>query len=324
MSFANSTLTDLVVTTLAHRSSDVADNVSDSTALLNRLKEKGKISPVSGGRTIYQPFTFAENGNFGWYSGYDTIATAPQDVISGAEFAWKQAAVAVTFSGLEEMENSGKEQIFDLVKTRISAAEATMKNRISSALYSDGTGSGGKELTGLGLAVPVTPSTGTYGGIDRATWTFWRSIAGTGYSGTEVSTTIQNSMNEVWVQLVRGNEGPDLIASANAPFLLYLSSLQSQQRFTNSKLADLGYQNVKYMNADVVLDGGIGGDATANTMFFLNTDYLHFRPHSKRNMVPLNPDRRYSVNQDATVALLGFMGNLTCSGAKFQGRLTIS
>ena len=62
---------------------------------------------------------------------------------------------------------------------------------------------------------------------------------------------------------------------------------------------------VKFMDADVVLDGGIGGFATTKTAYFLNTKYMHFRPHRDRNMVPLSPNRRVSINQDADVSLHG-------------------
>ena len=75
------------------------------------------------------------------------------------------------------------------------------------------------------------------------------------------------------------------------------------------------------MGTDVCLDGGIGGNATAGTAYFLNTDYIHYRPHSNRNMVPLSPDRRYATNQDAEVQILAWAGNLTSSGSRYQGRL---
>jgi len=46
---------------------------------------------------------------------------------------------------------------------------------------------------------------------------------------------------------------------------------------------------------------------------------LHLRPHRDRNFVALDPSKRYSVNQDAVVQLLAWAGNLTVSGAQFQG-----
>jgi len=84
----------------------------------------------------------------------------------------------------------------------------------------------------------------------------------------------------------------------------------------------LGFPTLKYMDADVVLDGGIGGFCPPSTGFFLNTKYLFLRPHSSRNMVPLSPNRRYAINQDAEVQILAWAGNLTTSGSQFQGRMT--
>jgi hypothetical protein len=100
-----------------------------------------------------------------------------------------------------------------------------------------------------------------------------------------------------------------------------MASLQAQQRFTSPAVGNLGFPSLKFMDADVVLDGGIGGFCTAKTMFMLNTKFIFLRPHSARDMVPLNPNKRYAVNQDAEVSILAWAGNLTCSGSQFQGRL---
>ena len=172
------------------------------------------------------------------------------------------------------------------------------------------------------LAVPVDPTTGTYGGIDRVSWTFWRSK----YTSAALSaTTIQGAMNTMWASLTRGVDRPDLIIADNIMWGYYVASLQAQQRFVDPKKASLGFPSLKFFDsADVVLDGGIGGYATARTEYFLNTEYLFFRPHKNRNCVPLSPNKRYAINQDAEVALIGWAGNLTCSGAQFQGRLVSS
>lgn len=318
MAFPN--ISDIITTTLENRSGAIADNVTKNNAILMWLKKRGNARPISGGRTILEELSFAENGNAGWYSGYDVLPMAPQDVLSAAEFPLKQYAVPVVISGLEMLQNAGKEQVIDLLEQRIAVAEATMANGISQALYSDGTGFGGKQLTGLDAAVPVTPTTGTYGGIDRSVWTFWRSQIND-MPATATVTTIQPAMNTLWSSCVRGSDYPDLIMAGNAIWATYMNSLQAIQRFTSSSTADLGFQSVKFMNTDVVLDGGIGGYAGSDTMYFLNTKYLHFRSHKDRNMVPLSPSRRAAFNQDAEAQILAWAGNLTCSGAQFQGRL---
>ena len=294
--------------------------MTDNNAFLTYLKKRGNIKTVSGGDNINEEISFQENGNGGWYSGLDVLPVAAQDVISSAQFNWKQLAAAVVISGLELMKNRGKERILDLLDERIGVGESTLQNLVSAGLYSDGTGSGGKQLQGLDLAVPVDPTTGTYGGINRANWTFWRSQLQTD-AGAPSATTIQGRMNTLWANCVRGADYPDLILSGSTYWATYVASLQAIQRFVDTSKADLGFRSVQYMNADVVLDGGIGGQANTNTMYFLNTKYFRFRPHADRNFVSLDPEKRYAINQDAMVQLIGWMGNVTSRGPQFCGRM---
>jgi hypothetical protein len=318
MAFPN--VSDIIATTIENRSKKVADNVTKNNAILTRLEQRGKRRPFSGGRLIYEELSFAENSNAGWYSGYDILPVGVSDVISAAQFDIKQAACPVTISGLEMLQNSGKEAFIDLLEARLNVAESTMANLIAGGLYSDGTGAGGKEITGLDAAVPLDPTTGTYGGIDRNTWTFWRSQV----ENAADTTTLLADMNALWAKLVRGMDRPDLIMCDGVFWEAYVAALQANQRFTSPSVGEFGFPTIKYMDADVVLDGGIGGFCPAGTAFFLNTKYLHYRPHSAREFVPLAPNKRYAVNQDAEVQIMAWAGNLTTSGAQFQGRLDVN
>ena len=317
MAFPN--ISDILATTIESRTKKIADNVTDNNAILKKLSQKGMIKTFSGGSQILQELSFAENTNAGWYSGYDLLPVGISDVISAAEFDIKQSAVPVVISGLEMLQNSGKEQMIDLLDARLNVAEATQANLISAGLYSDGTGSGGKEITGLDAAVPVNPATGTYGGINRATFDFWRSQVDTGTTLTAAN--IQVTMNGMWASLVRGKDMPDCILMDNLTWELYVASLQAQQRFHQAEVGDSGFPTLKFMGVDVYLDGGIGGNATTKTIYFLNSKYIHYRPHANRNMVALSPNRRYATNQDAEVQILAWAGNLTMSGSQFQGRV---
>tara|TARA_R110000744_G_scaffold30368_2_gene71957 strand:+ start:4481 stop:5458 length:978 start_codon:yes stop_codon:yes gene_type:complete len=323
MAFANSSVTDIIATTIQSRTKQIADNVTKNNALLARLSERGNVKPFGGGNVIMQELSFAENGNAGFYSGYDLLPVATADVISASEFNIKQLACPVVMSGLEMLQNSGQEQFIDLLEARLNVAESTMANKLAESIYSDGTGASGKEVTGLNAAVPSDPTTGTYGGIDRATYTFWRSgLYDFSTEGvTPSATTIQAALNSVWGSLVRGADRPDLVVLDNTYWTYYMGSLQAQQRFTDATTGNLGFPTLKFMDADVVLDGGIGGFAPTGTGFMLNTKYLFLRPHRDRNMVALSPKARYATNQDAEVQILGWAGNLTCSGAQFQGRI---
>ena len=313
-------LSEIVTTTLRNRSKKLADNVSDNNAILSRLKQKGKVRSFSGGVNIVEELEYAENGTYKRYSGYEVLDISPSDVFTAAEFDIKQAAVAVSISGLEQLQNTGENQVIDLLAKRISNAERTFKNNLSADLYSNGTADGGKQVGGLQLLIADDPTSGSVGGISRVDWSFWRNnIVDIGASAF-TSTNITGHMNSMWSELVRGTDKPDLIICDNTMWLAYLASLQTIQRITGTETATAGFQSLKYMTADVVMDGGQGGNCPANHMYFLNTDYLHFRPHSARNMVPIGGER-FSTNQDAMVKLIGWAGNMTLSNAALQGVL---
>ena len=322
----SSTMGEIVTTTLRNRSGELADNVTKNNGLLKRLRKRGTVKPFSGGRTIVQEVAYAENGTFKRYSGYETLNIAPSDVISAAEYNIAQAAVAVSISGLESLINAGAEQVLDLLEERISNAVTTLTNNIALDCYSDGTADGGRQIGGLALLIATNPTTGMVGGFDRSTTAgaFWRNkkfSAATDGGAAASAVNITGYMNKLWLSLVRGSDRPDLIVADNNYYNLYWQSLQAIQRLgPDTSQGEIGFNSLKYMDADVVYDGGIGGGAPSNQMYFLNTKYLHYRPHSARNFVPIGDDRM-SVNQDAMVKLIGFAGNMTLSNAALQGVL---
>jgi len=331
MAFANSSISDIIATNIQSRTGELADNVTNNNALLRKLKMRGNVKTFSGGNVILEEIMYndATTNNTNSYSGYEVLNVSQNSPISAAQFSITQYASAISISGLEMIQNSGKEAIIDLLDGRMNVAEAQLANRIGGDIYLDGTGNSGKNITGLGAAVPDSPGTGTYGGIDRGTWTFWRSVSYSGVTNGGAAVTasnIQAYMDSIAVQLIRGTDKPDLIVCDNNYYKLYLQSLQAIQRITNEGdgMAGAGFASLKYFGAgmasDVVLDGGIGNDATANHMWFLNTKYIMFRPHADRNFVPIGGERQ-AVNQDAIVKLIGWAGNLCTSGSQFQGVL---
>lgn len=331
MAFANSSISDIIATNIQSRTGELADNVTNNNALLRRLKDRGNVKTFSGGNVILQEIMYNDSttNNTNSYSGYEVLNVSQNSPISSAQFSITQYAAAVSISGLEMIQNSGKEAIIDLLDGRMNVAEAQLANRIGSDIYTDGTGNSGKNITGLGAAVPDAPSTGTYGGINRASYSFWRSqkFSGVTDGGSAVSASnIQSYMDSLAVQLIRGTDKPDLIVADSNYYRLYLQSMQSIQRVTDggNSTQGAGFASLKYygagMASDVVLDGGIGSAATANHMWFLNTKYLMFRPHVDRNFVPIGGERQ-AVNQDAIVKLIGWAGNLTSSGPQFCGVL---
>lgn len=321
MASPNANMTEIITTTIQNRSKKLADNMTTNSALLSRLNEKGNVDPFSGGRNIVQELEYAENGTYKRYSGYETLDISPSDVMTAAEYEIKQAACAVTISGLETLQNSGKEQMIKLLSKRIKNAEKTMMNNLSADIYSDGTADGGKQIGGLQHLVS-DDGTGTVGGIVAGTYTWWKNqfYDFSALTITPSATTIQAAMNSMYLSCARNADKTDLIVADNIYFGYYWASLQANQRFANEKMAAAGFDNLKFMGADVFFDGGQSGDCPASHMYFLNTDYIFLRPHSDCNMVPLEPER-FSTNQDASVNLIGWAGNMACSNRALQGAI---
>jgi len=321
---ASPNLSEIVTTTLYKRNKELADNVSNGNALLARLNSKGNVRTADGGRQIVEELEYAENSTFMYYSGYETLNINPSDVFSAAVYDWKQAAVNVSASGLEvEIQNSGREAVINLLDKRISNAMKTMRNNLSTGVYSDGTGTAGKQVGGLQLIV-ADAGTGTVGGINSTTFSFWQNqtSGNVGFTGANPDAslaadraTLVAEMHDMWLECTRGPDKTDFIVGDQAMFNTFWTSLTDIQRITQADEGTSGFRSIKFVTADVFYDGDSG--IPANHLYFLNTDYIYLRPHSRRNMVPL--DKKTSLNQDAMVVPIVWAGNLTCSNRDLQG-----
>jgi len=316
---ANAVFTELAATTLRNHRKDIKDAVSNNNALLRRMMKKGNERIEDGGLSIVCPLDYAENNTYQRYSGYDLLNVGASDVISAAEYQWRQIAINVVASGLELRTNSGGSKLINLVKARVKNAIRTFKNNFSADIYGDGTLP--NQINGL-QALVSDAGTGTVGGIDSAVWTFWKNkvqsaaapIQGGG-AITPSKTTIQELMLPLWLQLTRGDDNTDLIVCDTNYYTFYEESLTSLKRYTDDGKADGGFVSLKYKTADVIYDGGSG--IPTNHMYFLDTDYLELVVHKDANLTVMEEMKPW--NQDSAVIPTLWMGNLVTSNRGRQG-----
>lgn len=330
MAFANAAINDVIATTIESRSGVLHDNLTNNNAFLRKLKERGNTKPISGGYVIREEIMYPDSGvtAANSFSGYETLDVSDYNAISSAQFDIKQYYSYVSMSDLEVAQNSGEEQVIDLLEGKIQVAEAELMNKIDTDLYGDGTGNGGKAITGLGAMLPVANTTGTYGGISRDTWPFWRnqSFRGVTDGGAAVSAAnIQSYMTQLAIRCIRGQDSPDMILADANYYNFYNQSMVAIQRVASDQSAGAGFVGLKFYGggiaADVVMAGGVGSGITSNRMFFINTKYACYRPHRNFNFTAPT-DRRMAVNQAAFTQLLFWFGNLTSRGPQFSGVLS--
>lgn len=313
---------EILATTLKNYAPEIVDNVSDNVAFYSECKKRGKLKLIGGGETIVISLDYAENGTYKRYSGWETLDVSPTDVITAANYDWKQIAISVSMSGLELLKNSGKEKVFDLMQAKVENAKRTFANNFAADLYSDGTADGGKQIGGLQAAIPDDPTAvATYGGIAQATWSFWQSqVYDFSVEGiTPSSSTIQNAMNKLYLELATSKSRPSAIYADNIYFGYYEQSLQAIQRITSADKGQSGFDSYAYkQNIPVYFDGGLGGSCPASHMYFVDHDKTYLVAHKDRNMEPLGADRT-AVDQDGVVKILGWAGNLCLSNRRSQG-----
>lgn len=316
MASPNSTFTELVSTTFRKHRKEIKDNISNRNALLKYIKNRGNISThEDGGLSIVTPLDYNSNSTYQRYSDWDLLNISASDVISAAEFTWKQIAINVVASGRELLVNSGDSAIAKLAKARIKNAMRTFNNNFSSDLYSLGTLT--NQIGGL-QALVADAGTGTVGGIDSSAFPFWQNtvIDASNLSVTPSATTIEGSlMLQAWLAVDRGpDDQPDLIVADNTYYQYFEASQVSLKRYNDTTKGGAGFTSLKYKNADVVYDGNSGIPATH--MYFLNTNYLSLVAHKDADMEVLDEVR--PVNQHGSVTTMIWMGNLVISNRRLQ------
>ena len=314
---ANPNWGEIMTTTLAHRRKAIADTVSRNNILLYELRRRKAMKTIGGGRTIATPIMVGEeNSNFQWYSGRESLNVAGQEVMTSAEFPWKQWACGVSISGLEMLQNDGMEQIIGMMTARTQHAEKTIQNMMHKSAHGDGTTFGGKEMGGLELLVGAA-SGSTVGGINSTTYSWWE-VQQKATGGATIA-TIYGDMLDLFLTTSRGSDKPNLIISDNSYYSIYNQSLQAQQRFMDKNLASGGFQNIMFETVPVVPDGGQGGYAPTG-MKFLNVGTIEMIMHKKRNNVVLGGPRR-PLTEDSDTIILAGMGNFIVNNRMLNGNL---
>jgi hypothetical protein len=296
----------LLSTTLKKYRKTLTDNIHKSNAVFYALKEKGNIKEEDGGERIVEPLMYGKNSTAKSYSGYEQLDTTPQAGIDSAEFNWKQYSVSVSISGEEERKNAGSSKIIDILDARIKQAEMSLTESLTEGLFSDGTGNGSKNLTGL---VAMVANSGTYGGINSTTYDWWKS----GYDSTSETLSVIDMATGFNTASVGGKDAPDLIVTTQTLYEKYESLLTGTIQ-TNSegtkKMGDAGFQVLQYKGVPVVWDEYV----PATNMYFLNLKHMKLVVHKDANFE--TTDFVKPENQDARVAQILFMGNLTCNRRK--------
>ena len=310
-------LEEAIVATLYDQSEEIADEIVHHNPMLMALDDQGLIRRFSGGYELRKPVMYNDSAVGGFYSGFSSFNLDAIDDMTAFRFAIKQCYEPVAIDGRSRRANRDQAQLLDLAETKMKAAIARLKNTVSTSLRGDGTGSGGLEFDGIKKAVSTSPSSGTYGQIDRSTNTFARNLA---VNVTLSASNVQETITDTLGQITRGSEMPDLGLMDRTAWKFLHSSLTAIQRIQlPTKKAVAGFRVMEYDGCSFVFDGGYGSSVLeTNSCRLLNTKYWSFDMVRGADFKPLQPTMDRPVDQDAFFTVILVEGNLCCAAPALQ------
>ena len=318
---------------LAFRQREIQDLVFNSNPVSAILRERGMFKSFTGPE-IRVPLTIDKlDGQ--WFSGYDKLNNEPKEILNSALFTPKNLAVGFSLSGTELRGNEGRTQVIDLYEAYLDNAQDSMRDEWEISLHGAGTGTGGREMVGLGGALPILPTTGVYGGIDRALHTIWQpsvfdaatDFAALGATGWD-STTARPIVENVTARRSKGNRYPSIWIGDLNSYQALSASMVAIQRITRDGGGSptLGFNGLEVAtpvgNVTFYCATGVGTVMPANTAYFIDPQGLEVRFMADYNMVPLfSGQGAMPVNQDAYAQYLLWVGELVLKNPRFSGRL---
>lgn len=273
---------------------NVVDNIFESSALLAMLMNDGRVlsaagrmsTASNGGTKILQPLEYAQTTAVGTYSGHDVVDITPPELVTAAEYTMKNYYGSLNISHDEELQVSGDRAIVQMVTLKTKNAEKSLKTRLANDLYS---GSGSSGLIGLDTAI----DTGTYGGIDGSTYTWWKSgVDNTAHTAANMKDSTNASyllklLQTGWKSCKHNNETPNLILVSQDLFDIAETISEGLGQFNtptssrSQKMASLGFNVIEYRGVPMVVDDFIND--TNDPMYMLNTNYFTLYYHPMNN-----------------------------------------
>lgn len=293
---------------------EMVDNIFKSNPLLTRLKKVKKT--FDGGYKIIEPLVYGEISGIKSYSMYDKLEYDTNIPVSAAEFVPKNVVAPIIISKEEELLNSGESQVLSMLKAKVDIVQESLKKQLTSMLYLDGSGNSGKDLTGLAAAIA---DSGTYGGIDRGTYNWWKAkiASNSGTPGTPADLAIGN-MIRMFLSLSDGDDQPTMLLCGMATWYEYYKAVEAKAQLTTAlgkEMANYGFQTLEFMGKPVVADP----NCPEGIMYFINEKYLKWRVHSKADFASTDwrpDDTRLAKKQEILLT-----GNLTLNNSRKFGKL---
>ena len=258
----------------AYVGSKPADVIHDEYSQLERIEQSGAYKGFTGGRSYIGGIEYKLNTTVAAITDTETLDTNRVDVFDEYEYQGKQYAGTYVHSTKEEAEYRGANAKFDVKSGKLENLRMAMRSRINEDIC--GT-QGTNEILGLQDLVAITPTSGSPGGIDRASFTFWRNQTTSGTKSSTAFDNLRSAMRTIHAACSKGMSvmEPEYYLSTSTVVNGFESLLIANERVFDKRDrgqtdAGIDHSALLFKRSKVVWDR----DVLAGTMYALNKKNL--------------------------------------------------
>lgn len=266
-----------------------------SHALMAWAFANNRVEYEDGGRNITNPLVTGRNPNVGSYEYYDELPVGQTNEFDTVEYTWSRVAGTVIISDQEQDENKGAQMIFKLLKGKMDVLEESIKEKFSTYLHGAGAGT---DPEGLASLIPDDPTTGTVGGINRATETQWRTSA-YDFAGGLNETNIEEALDDILMDLKVKQDRPTVMIMGRNLYRYYRAAVRDKLTINlgdgskaGGRMMDLGFSGVSHDAIPMLYDE----DCDVDKGYMINDKYLRLHILKHANMKVKKLDSPWNVD----------------------------
>ena len=187
----------------------------------------------------------------------------------------------------------------------------SLQDKLAVDAFGDGTGNGGKALTGLAALISATA---TVGGLSPTTYPWWKP-----HSNTSVGSWAGGGLNALRTAvntLTYGTRKPDVMFTTQDVFEYIEAAEEEKIRYRSGESLDIGFTNVLFKGIPVFFDR----DCTSGVIYLINSKHMSFEVHKEADM-KISPFIT-TIQQDITSAKVLFQGNVVVNNRRMHGILS--
>lgn len=295
------------------------DQIGVDRILLKALQGSKREAPGAK-QYIVEQLRYRYQSNFQWFNGSQVVTYNRRTSIEQAQYAWRSAhdgvaidedrliqnGITVTDDGPRGTATDAERmQLTNLLEEQMEILRLGFEEQFSKACHLDGSSSA-DAITGLDSLVSLAPTTGTVGGLNRATYSWWRNHAATGLTSTTTTGDILDKMEIAWRACVRNGGRPNKII-AGSTFIdgfrnfmiktfgqINYAGVQERQIEGGTKMLTFHGVPMEWAPEFADLDSEFApATLWEKRCYFLNTRHLKLRPMQGQDMVTRKPPRPY-------------------------------